>query len=320
MASARPFVVSAALTAIAIAYRNPAFSFIADQVLPYVQVPAEKFKWMFYDLAQGFTVPETRVARKGRVNEVEFTGEERDGSTEDHGLDAPVPYSDINEARRQRELKLSTYDPEKVAAQFLADLMLLRREVRAAAVVQNPDNFVAANRVDIVDADDRFDHAESDPYAVLDELLSGTLGPRPNILAMGLPAWTPLKKHPRLIKAVKGGLTDEGAITKQQLADLLEIKQVLVGESRLNIARPGQAANLQRVWGKSIQGLFINPSVTTEMGMTWGYTAQLGGKIGGTIEDSDVGLEGGVKVRVGEKVREMSVAPELGFIIQNAVS
>ncbi|PIO98588.1 Capsid protein [uncultured Pleomorphomonas sp.] len=320
MASSRPFAVSAALTAIAIAYRNPAYSFIADQVLPYVPVPAEKFKWTFYDLAQGFTVPETRVGRKGRVNEVEFTGQERDGSTEDHGLDAPVPNSDINEARRLRELNLSTYDPEKVAAQFLADLMLLRREIRASAVVQNPSNYVAANRVNIVDADDRFDTDGSDPYAILDELLSETLGPRPNTVAMGQPVWTKIKKHPRLIKAVKGGLTDEGAITKQQLAELLEVRQVLVGESRLNVAMPGQEANLQRVWGKSIQGLFINPTVTTEMGMTWGYTARLGDKFGGTIEDSDVGLEGGVKVRVGEKSREMTVAPELGFIIQNAVS
>lgn len=320
MASSRPFVASAALTAIAIAYRNPAFSFIADQVLPYVSVPAEKFSWTFYDLAQGFTVPETRVGRKGRVNEVEFTGEQRDGSTQDYGLDAPIPNSDINESRRLRDLKLTTYDPEKVAAGFLADLMLLDREVRAAAVVQNPNNYVPANRVNIATAAERFDQDASDPYEVLDELLDSTLGPRPNTLAMGQPVWTRIKKHPRLIKAVKGGLTDEGAITKQQLAELLEVRQVLVGESRLNIARPGQAANLQRVWGKSIQGLFINPAVTTEMGMTWGYTARLGDKFGGTIDDPNVGLEGGVKVRVGEKVREMSVAPELGFIIENAVS
>jgi len=320
MATARPFVVSASLTAIAIAFVNPAYSFIADTVLPRAKVGSERFKYMVYDIAQGYTVPDTRVGRKGRVNEVEFTGEERDGSTEDHALDAPIPYSDINEARRLREQNLSTHDPEEVAAQFLTNLMILRREIRVAAVVQDPANYAAANRINIATAGDRFDDASSDPYAVLDEALDGVIGPRPNLIAMGQPTWTKLKKHPRLIKAIKGGLTDEGAITRQQLADLLEVKQVLVGESRLNIAMPGQPTNLARTWGKSIQALFIDPSATTEMGMTWGLTAEVGTKIGGTIEDPKIGMEGGRSVRVGEKIRELVIAKECGFIIQNAVS
>jgi len=320
MATARPFVVSASLTAIAIAFVNPAYSFIADAVLPRAPVGSERFKYTVYDIAQGYTVPDTRVGRKGRVNEVEFTGEERDGSTEDHALDAPIPYSDINEARRLREQNLSNYDPEAIAAQFLANLMILRREIRVAAIVQDPANYAAANRINIATATDRFDDASSDPYAVLDEALDGVIGPRPNLIAMGQPTWAKLKKHPRLIKAIKGGLTDEGAITRQQLADLLEVKQVLVGESRLNIAMPGQPANLARTWGKSIQALFVDPSATTQMGMTWGLTAVVGAKIGGTIEEPKIGMEGGRSVRIGEKIRELVVAKECGFIIQNAVS
>lgn len=320
MADRRPFAVSPTLTAIAIAFRNPAYSLIADIVMPRSQVGSERFKWTYYDIAQGFTVPDTRVGRKGRVNQVEFMGEERDGSTEDHALDAPIPNSDIDEARKLREQGLSAYDPEKVATQYLTDLTILDREIRVADTVQDPNNYAAGNQYDITVATDRFDDPDSNPFDVLDTALSAVLGMRPNLLCMGQPVWTKLKKHPRLIKAVKGGLTDEGAITRQQLAELIEVPQILVGEGRVNIARPGQPMNLTYCWGKSIQGLFINPVATTQMGMTWGLTAENGSRVAGTIEDKDIGMRGGLRVRVGEAVRELVVAQECGFIIENAVT
>ncbi len=320
MATARPFVVSASLTAIAIAYRNQAYQLIADRLMPRRPVGSERFKWTEYDIAQGFTVPDARVGRKGRVQEVEFSGTERDASTEDYAFDAPIPNSDVNEARRQRELGLSNYDPEQVAAEFLTDYLILAREVRVAAVVQNPSNYAPANQINIAVAGDRFDSDTSDPFAVLDQALDNMLGPRANVIGMGQPVWTWVKKHPRLIKAVKGGLTDEGAITRQQLADLLEVREVVVGESRINAARPGQAVNLQRTWGKTLFGLFVNPAATAEMGMTWGLTAEVGTRLAGMIEDPNIGMEGGRRTRVGEKVRELVLSKQCGFLIQNAVS
>jgi len=320
MATARPFVVSASLTAIAIAYRNQAYQLIADRVMPRRPVGSERFKWIEYDLAQGFTVPDARVGRKGRVTEVEFAGSERDASTSDYAFDAPIPNSDINEARRQREQGLSTHDPEQVATEFLTNYLVLAREIRVAAVVQNPLNYAAANRINIATASDRFDDATSDPFAVLDQALDNVLGPRPNLIGMGQPVWSWLKKHPRLIKAVKGGLTDEGAITRQQLADLFEVREVVVGESRLNAARPGQAVNLQRTWGTSVFGLFIDPAATAELGMTWGLTAEVGTRLAGNVEDPNIGMEGGRKTRVGEKVCELVLCKECGFLVSNAVS
>ncbi len=84
-----PFPIDAELTAIAIAYRNGRM--IADDVLPRVPVGKQEFKYWKYDLADGFTVPNTLVGRKSRPNEVEFDATDATDSTEDHGLDAPVP-------------------------------------------------------------------------------------------------------------------------------------------------------------------------------------------------------------------------------------
>lgn len=91
-----PFPIDPELTAIAIAYRNGRM--ISDEVLPRVPVGKQEFKFWKYDLAQGFTVPETLVGRKSKPNEVEFSATDETGSTEDHGLDAPVPQADIDNA------------------------------------------------------------------------------------------------------------------------------------------------------------------------------------------------------------------------------
>ncbi len=82
----RPFPMDPKLTAIAIAYRNPDIALIADQVLP--RTPTEaSFKWLRYALADGFTVPDTKVGRKSTPNEVEFSATEVIDNVVDWGLD-----------------------------------------------------------------------------------------------------------------------------------------------------------------------------------------------------------------------------------------
>lgn len=315
----RPFVVSPVLTGIAIGYSNPAQSLIADRVLPRVDVGAEAFKYTEYPIAESFTVPDTEVGRRGRVNRVEFSGTERDGSTKDYGLEDSIPNSDINSARAQRDRGLSTFDPMNRATLGLANLVALDREVRAAAIVQDPLNYAVASRFALVGAQ-QFSDPLSDPVGVIMEAMDSVFINRPNQCRMGFSVWQKVRSHKKLVNAVKGNLTEEGVITREQFAALFEIKELLIGESYVNIARKGQAANLQRTWGKTISFAYIDTAARPEGGVTWGFTAQFGRRVAGTILDPNVGLEGGVTVRVGEKVREMVVAPAAGAIIQNAVA
>ena len=67
------YPVNPQLTALAMAWRNPAVSLIADEVLPRVAT-AKKFSYTEYDQAQGFTVPNTQVGRKSEPTQVSFAG------------------------------------------------------------------------------------------------------------------------------------------------------------------------------------------------------------------------------------------------------
>lgn len=317
----RPFVVDPTLTAIAIGYRNTAQMLIADQVLPRVPVGQETFKYTKYPLSEAFNITDNRVGRRGRVNEVEFSGEEAESSVEDYGLDSPIPNSDIEAAAKAREEKRSTFDPEAHATMMLEQYNQLNRERRVAALVHDPATYSAGRKITLAGASQLSDYANSDPIGVIKAALEGTLVFRPNKVVMGQAVWSKLSGHAKLVEAVRG-TTDKGLITRAQFADLFELPAdaILVGEGFVNTARPGQNVTLGRVWGKHIAFLYIDPLASTQGGVTFGFTAQLGTKVAGRIEDPHIGLQGGQRIRAGERVRELVVAPDCGYLVQNAVA
>src|SRR5690242_2969427 len=127
-----PFPIQPHLTAIAIGYRNPLL--IADGVLPRVPVGMQEFKYLKHTKEEVFTLPDTRVGRKGRPNEVDFTATEVTDKTEDFGLDDPVPQNDIDNAP-------VNFDPLGRATEGIADLIALDREKRAADLVFTSANY-----------------------------------------------------------------------------------------------------------------------------------------------------------------------------------
>lgn len=320
MSVARPFTVSPALTGIAIGYSNPAQSLIADQFLPRVPVGAEKFKWLQYPLAEGFTVPDTSVGRKGSVNKVDFSAVEQTSSTKDYGLGDLIPQTDIDQAKAQRDLGLSVYDPEMHSAAWITNLIVLDREVRVAALAQNPANYNAA-RVFAFSGQQQFsDYANSDPIGAIQKTIDSTLVFRANTLTFGFTVWQALRSHPKIVNAIKGNVTGQGIVTREEFRQLFDVKNLLIGESWVNASRKGQAANLQRTWGKNLIATYIDPTARPEGGVTFGFSPQFGTRIAGTVLDADIGLKGGREIRVGEQISELIVAPDVGAIITNAVA
>ncbi|HMN13233.1 MAG TPA: hypothetical protein PKD55_13015 [Bellilinea sp.] len=321
----RPFPTDVTLTAIALAYQNNAAEMIHKRVLPPVPVISERFSWLSYPIAEAFTVPDLEVGRRGRVGEVNFSAEKHESSTRDYGLDDVIPITDIDEAKHAREQKRSTYNPETAAVTGLTNLIELGREVRAARIVENPENYDTGRKVAISNANDKFSKFDtSDPFGVLNAGMTKPLIYRANTIAMGQEVWEVIKRHPRLIKAVKGAPTEDGAINRQQFADLMEIERdrLLIGVSMVNSAARGQPANLVKVWGNFIALLFVDnqKQAPDDNILTWGFTAELGNRLAGSIHDPHVGIRGGSRIRVAEQVHELVCAKSLGYLIQNPIA
>lgn len=321
---ARPFPVSAVLTAIAVGFRNTSAMRIADQVLPRQNVSAEKFKWTEYPLSEAFNTPDARVGRKGRVQQLEFSGTEKEAAVEDFGFDAPIPYSDIEAAANARARGLSAIDPEAHAVQMITDTLENCREARVAGVVHNSATYAADKRVTLSGTSQFSDYTNSDPISVIKVGMEATLVYPPNTLVMGRAVWSRVSSHPKIVNAVKGGVTNAGIVTREQFLELFSgegIQNLFIGDAMVNTAKPGQPVNLQRAWGKHIAMLHLNSMASIEQGgITFGMTADYGGRIAGRIEDKDVGLQGGVRIRTGERVKELIIARDVGYFIQNAVA
>lgn len=311
-----PFVIQPYLTSIALAYRNQRM--IADDVLPRVPVERQVFKYSAYTLEDGFTVPDTRVGRKSKPNEIDWTATELTDQTRDYGLEDGIPYADVANTQGQPATPIN---PEARSTELLTDLILLDREVRVANLVFDAAQYPTANKTTLSGTTQWSDFANSDPVGDILGALDVPLV-RPNVLVLGRAVFTKLAQHPKIVKAYFGNAGDSGVVPRQFLAQLFELDDVLVGEGWVNTAKKGQAASMARVWGKHAALIYRNPNVTNpaQGSVTFGITAEWGTRIAGTRPDPDMGLRGGTKIRVGESVKELLVAPNVGYFFQNAVA
>lgn len=315
MAVARPYVVDTRLTGIALAYRNKAF--IAENVLPRVPVSNQSFKWLRYNRDERFTIPNTLVARKSRLNEVEFSATEVPDSVIDYGLSDVVPNDDIAAAPEG-------FDPMGNAAEGVTDLVLLDREKRVADLVFANASYAAANRVTLSGTSQWSDFTNSDPVAAITNALDGMLM-RPNMAVFGRRVFSTLRRHPRIIAAVVpagGNASVGGMVSLQAIADLFELDRIEVGEGYFNSARPGQPATMTRLWGNHAAFLHQNPLArsTTARNITFGYTAQWQSRVSRTLDEPQLGLRGARRVSVGESVKEIIAANDVGYYFENAVA
>jgi hypothetical protein len=313
-----PFPIQQELTAITLAYSNR--SYIADEVLPRVPVGSREFKWQKFNRDEMFTVPETMVGRKGVPNEVQFGGTEEPGLVKDYGLDDLVPNEDINAAP-------PGYDPIGRAVEGVSELIALDREKRTADLVFTNTNYPSANRVTLSGTSQWSDYT-SDPYSAIMVARDGMLVPF-NTGVISRLGWAKLRVHPKITAALAPSSNGNSSTSNAQgspaslqaVADLLELDQILVGESWINTAKPGQTATLARVWGKHMALLHLNPIASIRgNAISFGFTAEYGNRVSGSIPEPKVGLRGAQRVRVGESVNELIVASDVGYFFQNIIA
>lgn len=307
-----PFPVDNEYTAVAIAYRNTAL--IGTEVLPVTPV-SKKFTYIKHTKEEGFTAPDDKVGRKSRPNQLSFTGTEVTDSTEDYAYDDPIPQEDIEVNN------IPGYDVRGKSVEFLSNLLELRHEIRVANLVFSAATYPTGNKVALTSTG-QYSHADSNPLSDLLTRLDVPLM-RPNIMVIGQDAWRILRQHPKVIEAIKGtgaGAGAAGTVTREQVADLLEIEQIYVGQGWVNTAARGQTATYSRVWGKHIALLYRDTLAGPQRGTTFGFTGQFGTRIAGSIPDPHIGMRGGLINRVGWSLKEVVSAPDLGYFIENAVA
>jgi len=307
-----PFTIDPVLTGLVIAYQNGAY--IADRVLPRLEpvLSRSEFKYSAYNFGEAVSLISTKVGRKGTPNEIEVTLTDTPSATEDFALDDVVPQDDIDQAP-------AAYDPVAAAAVRVRDQIMLDREQRAAGLVFNAATYGAANKVTL-SGTSQWSDATSNPIKAIGDARDQMVMP-PNILVLGQLAWTGLRRNPAIVSSISFSGTSNGMASIRAVADLLELDDIVVGTAWINSARRGQTASLGRVWGKHAALLRLDRNANAKGDVpTFGFTAQYGRPVAGTIPEPKVGLRGATRVRSGESVKEVICAADLGYFFQNAVA
>lgn len=307
-----PFVVNPRLSGIVMAYHNPLY--IADQVLPRVPVDTPQFLYSRIDQSAFLsTINAGPIGRKGAVPEIDYSATELPATVEDYGIDEVVPKRD------QLAAAGTPIDPKAIAAQQLADYLAIQREVRVANLLTTTATYSSGNYTTLSGTSQWSDFTNSDPLtAILNAMDS--MFQRPNKMVIGQLVATKLLTHPKILAAWHGNQGQFGKAPLSFLAELLGLDEVIIGQSWYNTANKGQTPTVNRIWGKSVVLFYQAPLTLDTKGLTFGITAQWGERIEGEYFTEKLGLRGSDVLRVGESVKELILAPDTGYLFQNAIA
>lgn len=307
------------LTALYVGYRQA--EHIADIVAPRSPVLTKAFDYTKYGVGDEFTAPDTLVGRTSAPNQVEFGGTKLQAAVADYGLDAPVTQDEIDQFDKAKAAGLAVGLSPLVRATMLVKKSVdNRREKRVADIVFNANNYGVNNKQTLSGTGQWSDFANSDPLAYLLRKFD-TLLMRPNLGVIGREVATELQLHPKVISTIYGAASTQGMASLDDIARKLGLRKLVVGDARVNVAKPGQAASMARCWGKHASFVYQEEEATIDGGgMAFCLTAQYGTPVAWDTFDKTIGLRGGRMVRAGESVVELVTANDLGFLVTNAVA
>jgi len=306
------YVVTPEQTGMVMEFRNR--ELVADLVMPIKKLRTKhtSFKYAERNLADGFTVPSTHIGRASKPNQATFSVVEKSGTCVDYGLGRFVPQRDINEADGQVGDLVSDGLTE------IMSLVLLDREKRVAEIVQNPSNYLTGKAIAVASGD-QFSNSASNPLKYLLETLDKNLV-RPNRMVIGQKAWTALRTHPKIVKAAHGNAGDSGVASRQIVAELLELDEIIVGKSRINTNKKGEELAFENCWGNNVAFHYYEPVADASLGLAWGLTFQSGDRFVSTTWNDELGALGGFNIKAGACWAETVTAKGAGMLLTGVIS
>lgn len=256
--------VDAALTDISVAYMQNANNFIAQRVFPTVGVAKQSDKYFTWNKDAFFR---DEVTKRAPGSESSGGGIPLD--TASYSCDVWAHHKDVDDQTRANADPSA--NPDDVAAEWITQLMMIRREREWAS------NFFTTGiwGTDVVGATDftRWDDAASDPEANITtakETILLNTGYEPNTLVVGYQVHNALKRHPLIKDRYKH--TSADSITETMIARFFEVDRYFVARSVYNTSNEGDTTpTYSFIQGKHAMLCYSAPSPAL-MTPTAGYT------------------------------------------------
>ena len=222
----------------------------------------------------------------------------------------------------ERAIYAYTIDSELLAAKRARDVVMRNYEKRVSAAVMNTTTWATTNTNTKGASVAWTTHATAAPvddimYAI--KAVYTNFGIRPNAVVLSWFDWLDLVQCSQIIDRIKySGRDDPKQITTDMIAQLFQVKQIIVGDAVYNAANSGQSASLSPVWPKGYAQV-CKVAETDDLrepciGRTFNFTGN-GSVIGGVVtEYREEKIKSDV-IRVEHYVGEKVINSQCGFLI-----
>ena len=296
------------LTNISLQFAAAPEGYLADKVLPPVPVAKESAAFWVYDKSR-LDAPDSKRAPRSQYNRVDWNVTTDTYLAEQYGLEGEIDDEERKNAASPLDLDVDT-------TEIVTDMVLNNREKRVADLVLNPA--VITQNITLAGGDQWSDYDNSDPLddakTARTSIYMGAPGYGPNTMLMGYSTFEALKLHPDIKEIVK--YTERAIITRQILAAVFEVDEVLVGKVIRRISKEGAVDAFTDVWGKSVL-FFYRENRPSLKRASFGYQMRTNElrvfRYREDKRDTDV-------IRVSEKQDEKIVSSSLGYLIKDAVA
>lgn len=265
-----PYTLQPRLTQIALAVQPRGL--IADRVMPRYTAPGVLFAYSTDQVGEALRLQNTRLGGTARAQQFEVGSSDSEARSLPWGIEGLIPIEEIRAHMDQGAL----IDPMAQATVRGTNYVRMQREARVRDLVAADASYPADNIQTLASASVRW-NGTGDARSQILSAAESMLVP-PNILVCNSEVWLALRQNPSIVESIHhtgAGADAEGAASRQAVAELLDLDDIVVGRTKYNSAKPGQTATYHRLWSKdSASLLHVEQSVmsVTDGDPTWGFT------------------------------------------------
>lgn len=251
------------LSNLSIAFRPD--NFIADKMAPIVKVDKQSDLYTIWDKAEGMMVRDTNRAPGTTVKRRHLSTTSAQYYCNGHAWGTDIPLEILANADNKTELI------QQSNKSVLTD-MHRAWEDRVKTMVTNTSNVGSSNTLS--GANQWTDQTDSTPLQNIEDGMNSvfsTTGYEANKVLFGRAAWRAFRTHPEVLDR----LFDHGSGNKQasieQVKDLLEVDEVIVGNAIKNTADEGVSGSYSQIWGGNVL-IYFAPKVASLLTPSYLYS------------------------------------------------
>ena len=288
--------------------------YISEMILPAVPVQQTTGKIANYGDGHLRIVNTVHVGEGGYARVESITRDSDTYSIENHGLQGTITDEDFRNVEKPYDARID----ETLA---LTTHLWLGKEKALADTLQDPTIITQGATLTGNAQYNKRDHADSNPIEDMQtarDTVLDSIGVSINTAIMSKKVFNALRFHAQLLNT--GYVQNrKGQLTGEELAAVLEVDNIFVGEAIFNSAKQGQTAVIAQVWGKDLIYARIGPPALRQKVLGW-EIRKAGTTPRAVVRKSNFTPVGSEEIAVTDNYDQLILNANAAYLLQDVIA